>query len=916
MRNPASSVSAAQHQFKSSEGLAPEHLDKLRESALTDQQIEALNWSTGLNGRLQIPYLMPDGSPEQCHNGKPFIRERLTAAEIEANPKGGKYKSPKGNGCRVYHSQLAIAAGNYEQRLADRFTALRITEGELKTESATAHDPKVITLGLGGVSSWRDRYDSGEESRPLVEFDELRLDGREVRLCFDSDLNKPQVLAELKDLAELLQSKGAMVLIEVLPNDLNGDRLGVDDLIYRHGAECFHRIAAIARTPFKTKRIDGVDVLVWAFNPEPLESHHKAVTAWAVFKDDYAIRPGFGLYRWRHTHWSPVDGKGAEPMNAPLHQWMDLMGWEKRASTVFGSTRNEVAARLERSGWDPSHLMAFSNGTLDTKADTFTPAHDHRDQLTFSFPFAYELGATCSRWIQFLDETIEDKEMIELLRAALRWSLMPKDRDQPFEHEVAFDVHGKKGTGKGTLSEVLQAICGGRRGVGLIKSASFSNPNSLFSLIGKRVAVDADASGRVTDPGVFNSVVSNEPVEVKKLYADVNADRLGVVIWRFYNDQPGASGAGVEGMGRRLVTFRFAKQVARRDRQLKTTLIAEAPGVFQWAWSMGEQAMHSTLANVGSIKAVKTAAEEAALEREPILRFLLETYWAGTTSIKAADLFMSWRRWAEAQGHEAGSSTRFGREIKKVDAVTCTKTKFASKYAIAAMEGFNIARHLGIEEPDQEGEETAEESVVGCGSNPPPNPPPNSPPNPPPHPWASATWQEEAGGGEFNPPPKATHHPNPPPPEALQRKGSDGEVVSVVGFEPKTHIERQVCITTNTANAYSAEFARKPTTPTTRPAIDQIPQPFDQIEQVLRLQSKARPPAHRDPSTVAEWVELGLAELRLAPDNSHLPELVAWAKRHPSAPPISHNQLAGALDRLQRDDRDDDQQGLDLVGAA
>ena len=699
MRNPASSVSAAHHQFKSSQGLAPEHLDKLRSSALEPQQIEALSWSTGLNGRLQIPYLRPDGSPEQCHNGKPFVRERLTAAEIEADPKGGKYKSPYGNGCRIYHSQLAIAAGNYEQRLADRFTTLRITEGELKTESATVHDAKTVTIGLGGVHSWCDRYDGGEESRPLVDFDEIQLDGREVRLCFDSDLHKPQVLAALKGLAELLKDKGARVLIEVLPHDLNGDRLGIDDLIYRHGAECFHRIAAIARTPFKTKRQDGADVLVWAFNPEPLESHHKAVTAWAVFKDDYAIRPGFGLYRWGGTHWSPVDGKGAEPMNAPLHQWMDLMGWEKRASTVFGSTRNEVAARLERSGWDPSHLMAFSNGTLNTKANTFTPAHDHRDQLTFAFPFAYEPGATCSRWSQFLDETIEDPEMIQLLRAALRWSLRPKDRDQPFEHEVAFDVHGKKGTGKGTLSEVLQAICGGRRGVGLIKSASFSNPNSLFSLIGKRVAVDADASGRVTDPGVFNSVVSNEPVEVKKLYADVSADRLGVVVWRFYNDQPGVSGAGVEGMGRRLITFRFAKQVARRDRQLKATLIAEAAGIFQWAWSMGEQAMHSTLANVGSIKAVKTAAEEAALEREPILRFLLETYSAGRTSITAADLFRSWRCWAEAQGHEAGSSTRFGREIKKVDAVTCTRTKDDRLYSIGEMKASTLPATSALKNP-------------------------------------------------------------------------------------------------------------------------------------------------------------------------------------------------------------------------
>ena len=96
--------------------LAPEHRAKLASSALDDNQIEALGWSTGINGRLQIPYLKPDGTREHCRDGKPFIRERLTAAEIKADPKGGKYRSPKGNGCRIYHSKLAIAAPAMESR--------------------------------------------------------------------------------------------------------------------------------------------------------------------------------------------------------------------------------------------------------------------------------------------------------------------------------------------------------------------------------------------------------------------------------------------------------------------------------------------------------------------------------------------------------------------------------------------------------------------------------------------------------------------------------------------------------------------------------------------------------------------------------------------------------------------------------
>jgi hypothetical protein len=64
---------------------------------------------------------------------------------------------------------------------------------------------------------------------------------------------------------------------------------------------------------------------------------------------------------------------------------------------------------------------------------------------------------------------------------------------------------------------VLQAICGGDAGVGLIRSHSFGNPNALHGLIGKRIALDPDASGHISDPGVFNSISSNEKVEVKKL---------------------------------------------------------------------------------------------------------------------------------------------------------------------------------------------------------------------------------------------------------------------------------------------------------------------------------------------------------------------------------------------------------------
>ena len=138
----------------------------------------------------------------------------------------------------------------------------------------------------------------------------------------------------------------------------------------------------------------------------------------------------------------------------------------------------------------------------------------------------------------------------------------------------------------------------------------------------------------------------------------------------------------------------------------------------------------------------------------------------------------------------------------------------------------------------------------------------------------------------------------------------------MVGFEPKTRIEKEVCITSNTANAYVADFALKPTTLTTRHSINLIPPPAEQIERVMQRQAKPKPPAHRTPATATEWVEAALAELRLAPDITALREVVTWVKAHPDNPGIAEAQLAAALDRLQRDDRAAEQQGLDLVEAA
>ena len=440
--------------------LSEEHLAKIRTSALSDQQIAQLGWRSLPNGSLEIPYLRPDGNPEAGHDGKPFKRWRLSDAQIKELKRSGtknlgKYRSPKGNGCRLYHSALALAAGHYSERLADRFEPLRITEGELKTEAANAHDPDRLTIGLGGVSSWRDRYDGGDDSEPLTDWDDIPLDGRQVRLCFDSDLAKPQVAAELKKLANFLASRGAVVLVEVLPHGLDGARLGIDDLIYRHGPDAFQEVAAIARSPFKARRHNGETILEWAFTPEPADTRQRAAYLVGLIGRNWrrSSNAKDAWQRWTGTHWEEVQGD--DEVTTEIEDFARLQGWQNRELTSIRSLqacfRRSIGSGSERSR---RGLLPFRNGVL-VLDDMRLIAHDPAHGNTWSLPYDYNPATRCPGIEALLLDRLGDADSVALFRAFAR-ALITGDRLKCF-----LEITGASNTGKSVLANMLTALVGG-----------------------------------------------------------------------------------------------------------------------------------------------------------------------------------------------------------------------------------------------------------------------------------------------------------------------------------------------------------------------------------------------------------------------------------------------------------------------
>ena len=628
---------------------------------------------------IAILYTDLKGYPFTTSTGKQFYRLKPDAGQTDK----GKYLTPANAGNRPYFSPLLR-----EFKLVGNILGtsdLIITEGEKKTDCLVCNG--YPTIGLAGVWSWKDKRTDGM----LPELEDLPWRGRNVFILFDSDVVvKDSVKKALEALSKVLTSKGSKVRVVTLPHDLDGTKNGADDFIVKYGKEALDQLLHWAR--------ESHDKGKFIWKPEAEKSFDVAMTIAPVFKNIYAFNPSLGIYKWEKTRWKYSKRKLKDAISKPLYDWLKHMGWEKRDTSHINAVKDQLLAEIEQEEWNPRHLMSFKNGTYNNnKKEFYRGFHDRKHYLTHSFDYKYDEQAKCPIWIKFLNETFNgDQELIELLRASFRWTIVPKDIDRAFPMELLFNLHGLKGSGKGTTLEVLQALCGGKEACGTLRTNQLKSRNTLFYLISKKLAYDMDASGHISDAGILNNIITNEPVPVEKKYFDIDDARLGVVYWRAFNNNPTASGEAVEGLARRTVTYKFLQSAANPDPQLKNKLLAEIEGIFWWCWSMGDNKMFDVLKNRGSIKSFVDATIENLLDNQPVLQFICEIAGDSEEKYKASDLYSEYRDWCKNSGRHELTSTNFGKELGKMEGFVKKRKIGSNYYFISEFKKINLAQHFEI----------------------------------------------------------------------------------------------------------------------------------------------------------------------------------------------------------------------------
>lgn len=156
----------------------------------------------GVDGEIATYQLRPD--TPRVKDGKPL-----------------KYETPAGS-----RMALDVPRG-IRGLLGDPAVPLVITEGARKADSAVSHG--LCCVALLGVWNWRGRNEH-DGKVALPDWESVALNGRKVRIAFDSDvMEKRGVYAALFRLCGLFRQRGAHVEMIYLPAGPGGAKVGLDD---------------------------------------------------------------------------------------------------------------------------------------------------------------------------------------------------------------------------------------------------------------------------------------------------------------------------------------------------------------------------------------------------------------------------------------------------------------------------------------------------------------------------------------------------------------------------------------------------------------------------------------------------------------------------------------------------------------
>lgn len=381
-------------------------------------------------------------------------------------------------------------------------------------------------------------------------------------------------------------------------------------------------------------------------------------TCWPTF-DQGKLRAE--LYDFfEHGLYQDTDGK-QKPFDPSRRKVDDLL--DALRAVAYVPVETEAPSWLTGVPSAPAgELVACQNGLVHVPTRRLYP-HSPRYYVHHAVPFDFDPNAPPpERWHGFLNDLWnDDAESIGTLQEMFGYAVSGDTRMQKM-----FLLIGPKRGGKGTIARVLTALLG-RHHVAGPTLAGMGTNFGLSPLIGKPVAIVSDArlgqdsSSIVTER--LLSISGEDTLTIDRKYREPWTGQLPTRIVILSNELPrltDSSGA----LASRFIVFMLTQSFyGRENPALTDELIAELPGIFNWALDGLER-----LKARGRFQQ-PSASQDAIRDLEdlgsPIGAFVRDRCQIGPGfDVPVDSLYQAWRSWCDEGGRRPTSIQVFGRDLR------------------------------------------------------------------------------------------------------------------------------------------------------------------------------------------------------------------------------------------------------------
>jgi len=375
--------------------------------------------------------------------------------------------------------------------------------------------------------------------------------------------------------------------------------------------------------------------------------------------------------RWDGTRWQfEKTMKAFDLARTVAREFANACDDPREKPKIASAAKVAAIERLARSDrghaatvdiWDTDPwLLNTPAGIIDLQSGNLLPHHPtrHITKITAVAP-----SGDCPRWRKFLNEiTGGNEDLQSFLQRIAGYALTGSTR----EHALFF-FYGTGANGKGVFLNTLSAVLADYATVApmetFIATHGERHPTDLAGLRGARlVAAQETEEGRRWAESKIKAMTGGDPISVRFMRQDFFTYLPVFKLIIAGNHKPGLRGVD-EAIRRRLnlVPFTVTIPKSKRDHNLPEKLRPEWPGILQW---MIEGCLAWQRDGLNPPATVREATDAYLAEEDAIGRWLEDSCAVDPAYFDLiANLFGSWRNWAEAAGEYVGSQKRFSQSL-------------------------------------------------------------------------------------------------------------------------------------------------------------------------------------------------------------------------------------------------------------